>query len=390
MLNFITGVPGSGKTAFAINEMLQLVKNGQRPIFVHGIPELKLTHEIIVCDSSNCDVCPALPNSDSYLKANEWHLWAPDGAVIFIDEVQTVYRPRHSSAAVSDNLAAFEKHRHRGLDFYLVSQHPRLVDSNLRALVSRHVHLTANWARRKAHEWNECKDNVQATSDAITSTYTIPKKIFKLYKSASLHTKVDRKIPPAVYVFIIGVLLFLYLGYNFYQSHIATNPAERFLDQMSQASGKPLMSLQQTQTQAQPPSAKFDFVSTVPNHPEAAPAYAQIVQVKDFPRLVGCIKSEKHGCTCYTQQATQYLVSKYECEDYLNRPRFDPYKEPNRGNVNAAPVVRPSAPAPTPISQPANFIPPSPVAQPNQQPQPTQAYNGLPPTFVPSNQIFDQ
>ena len=229
MITLITGTPGSGKTAFALDIMVKQRRlDDSRKLYVHGIPELKIAHEIVVCDSSACDYCGTLPifrlpddleNTDcfsasGYLRADMWHDYAEKGAILFFDEVQNIHRPRNTSSAVPPSVAAYEVHRHRGLDFFMITQNPSLIDSNVRALVSRHIHLSSTWARRLQFEFPQCKTDLSATTgEGVKSNYTLPKDVFKLYKSASLHTKLDRKTPFAIYgigivLVLIGVLVF--------------------------------------------------------------------------------------------------------------------------------------------------------------------------------------
>lgn len=217
MITLITGTPGSGKTAYALDMMLRLQKlDNSRKLFIHGIPELKVPHEIVVCDSKTCDYCTTLVDRDSYLQAKDWHKWAEQGSIFFFDEVQNIHRPRHGSAAVPDCVATYEVHRHRGLDFFMITQNPALIDANVRALVSRHIHLTATWARRVQHEWAQCKTDLSATTDeSIKSNYVLPKDVFKLYKSASLHTSVSRKKPWVLYALPVLILVVFSLIYSF-------------------------------------------------------------------------------------------------------------------------------------------------------------------------------
>lgn len=340
MINLITGTPGSGKTAYALDFMLKTVKEG-RPLYVHGIPELKLPHIVAYCDSPSCDVCTHYTQEEKETKmvpANEWHKWAPDGSVMFFDEAQNIYRPRSSGAKVPENVAAFEVHRHKGLDFFLITQSPRLIDSNVRALVSRHIHLRVNWKGRKQFEWPETKDNPQSTSDAVASSYTLNKKIFPLYKSASMHTKQKRKVPPAVFLAIAVVSVTLYSFYNVFSSiSTAQQP-----DASAEESGSPdrqNASFQQTVAQVSTPTQyqaptidpRFDFRPAFPGVLESAPAYNAIVTVKDFPRIAGCI-SRSPKCTCYTQQGTIYPTTPDKCNSHINsEPQsFNPYIEPQQ------------------------------------------------------------
>ncbi len=148
MINLITGTPGSGKTSYALKFLLDQIKGSKRKIYVHGIPNLKIPHEQVYCRSKTCDHCSLLDieNMPESLMADQWHKYAPDGSVYFFDEAQNIYRPRSSASKVPDSVAAFEVHRHKGLDFFFITQNPRLIDSNIRALISRHIHLKPTWA----------------------------------------------------------------------------------------------------------------------------------------------------------------------------------------------------------------------------------------------------
>ncbi|MGB4497794.1 MAG: zonular occludens toxin domain-containing protein [Methylococcaceae bacterium] len=229
MITLITGTPGSGKTAIALDMMVRQTRlDNSRKLYVHGIPELKISHEIVVCESASCDYCSTLPlrplsddlenkncfSSSGYLKADMWQDYAEKGAILFFDEVQNIHRTRSSGAAVPPAVAAYEVHRHRGLDFFMITQNPSLIDGNVRALISRHIHLSSTWARRLQFEFPQCKTDLGSTTgEGIKSNYTLPKNVFSLYKSASLHTKLDRKKPFVLYAIPVVVILIASLIY---------------------------------------------------------------------------------------------------------------------------------------------------------------------------------
>ncbi|WP_446811250.1 hypothetical protein ACH50O_06725 [Methylomonas sp. 2BW1-5-20] len=53
-------------------------------------------------------------------------------------------------------------------------------------------------------------------SEVVTSlSYKLPKKVFGLYKSASLHTKQERKLPVQLYVLAACVVLMIVIGSRF-------------------------------------------------------------------------------------------------------------------------------------------------------------------------------
>lgn len=181
MITLITGAPGAGKSAALVALLADLAKG--RPIYVDGIPDLKIPHVELE-------------------DPRRWHELVPDGAVVVIDEVQRVWRPTGPGQKVGADIAALETHRHRGLDFYIVTQHPKLLHANVRNLVGRHVHLRDTGVLgRWWCEWPEASDPGSYRSAPVKKRYRLPKASFGLYKSASEHIKPRRSIPPALFIF---------------------------------------------------------------------------------------------------------------------------------------------------------------------------------------------
>lgn len=305
MITLITGSPGSGKTAFAVAE---LAKAAGRPIFVDGIPELAIPHE------------QAGP-------LDQWHTWAPDGALIVADEVQRTWRPRPPGSKVSDAVAALETHRHRGIDFLLITQAPSLVDQNVRRLVSRHVHIVATWAARFMYEWPECNvDPLSGRTSAIKVPYKLPKSAIGKYKSAEIHTKQKRRVPPSMIALGLAVVVAALLSWRV-AARVSDYAEEKpviheptAFDALEGAHG------------ATAPGATggarrdiIDFKPRIEGRPETAPAYDKLRQVRSVPIIAGCVLSEAKGCQCYTQQATRYDVPDLVCREIVDGNVFNPY-----------------------------------------------------------------
>lgn len=339
MITLVTGTPGSGKSAFALSLMLNQIKQG-RPLYVHGVPNLNIPHIAVSCQSPTCDACLELdwPTLYRMPSADTWHLWAPDGAVLWFDEVQHIHRPRASGSKVPDVVGSYETHRHKGLDFFMVTQHPRLIDSNVRQLVGRHVHLVSSWKGRTMYEWPEVSDNPQSTGDAIKSAYALPKHVFPLYKSATIHIKPVRKIPPQVFLLafclfavIAGVVRFYY---RFAPAEdVRTSQTSPSLPDHHESDPLPLRNSGGTAPIPTIDQARFDYNPKIPNVPESAPAFADLAKPVTFPKMAGCVVSrdEPDGCRCYTQQATPYFVSPDQCRAFVKYGRFDPYKPDGSG-----------------------------------------------------------
>lgn len=337
MINLLTGTPGAGKTCWLVNMLMTDPSVSQRPLFVHGIPHLKLPHEPIYCNSPVCEPCGKL-REDQKAKmqcAEDWPEWAPDGALLILDEVQNVWRPRASSSKLPDSVAKLETHRHRGLDFWIISQGPHLFDSNVRRLIGRHIHLRSSWQGRSEFEWPECKDNVQSTSDAVRRSYSLPRRAFDMYQSASLHTKQKHRLPMGVYMLGVSLIVFVVLGYSTVTrfrektapgltDHKAGSGAGTTAPAGGTAPATVPGDVQLTPHKAVP---KSPWVPEVPGRPETAAAYVELLRVRDYPYPAACIRDHKlDTCQCSTNQGTPYDMPKDVCFEFAAGRVFNPYK----------------------------------------------------------------
>lgn len=285
MITLITGAPGTGKSAALVSLLQQLAKG--RAIYCNGIPDLKIDHHELA-------------------DPNKWHEDVPDGSIIVIDEVQRVWRPRGPGQKVPPDIAALETHRHRGIDFYIVTQGPRLVDSNVRALVGRHVHLRdIGVLGRYWYEWPECNDQCATAwkNAPIKKRYRLPKAIFSQYKSASEHIKPIRSFPTMLVVMVLALIVTAGLAYRTWGTIAAKiNPASAA---STFATTTPSGQIGPSTQPAPVPEAFIDdrvaWIPRVSDRPESAPAYDAIRQVINMPVIAGgmCFKGV---CKCVTQQ----------------------------------------------------------------------------------------
>jgi zona occludens toxin (predicted ATPase) len=217
--------------------MIQLMRaelKAGRGLFVNGVPELTLEHK---------------PLEDP----NRWHEAevVADGSVIVIDEVQRIWRAQETR--VTPSIAALETHRHRGLDFILVTQHPNLLHPNVRRLVSRHIHLRdIGILGRWWYEWPEATNPETFKSAPVKKKFSLPKSSFDAYKSATVHTKVARTIPPALYALGLAIPLLAWLAFSVFTSikAKAQTPAVSASAQSTGAPGLAGANVNPPQTQA--------------------------------------------------------------------------------------------------------------------------------------------
>jgi zona occludens toxin (predicted ATPase) len=200
MLTLVTGLPGASKTLYTLDTVEKLAKKENRPVFYHGIPELTLDWQMLD-------------------KAEDW-INCPDGSIIVIDECQSAFRPRANGQQVPPHVAKFETHRHQGLDIFLITQHPMLVDGNVRRLAGRHYHVVRFYGFNKStvHEFDKVRENVDKNlKGSIENHYIYNKDVYGWYKSASMHT-VKKRIPMRLFLIIALPIFFVYLIYTGYQA----------------------------------------------------------------------------------------------------------------------------------------------------------------------------
>lgn len=338
MIILQTGVPGSGKTASIVNILLSdesythfTDKDGQkkkRPLFVNGIPELQVEHQEL---------------TDEQIKESGLQDFLPYGSLVIIDEAQRLMGTRPSSAKVPEYIEKLALHRHHGLDIVLITQHPSFLDSFVRKLVQRHMHISIKPVGRKLYEWNECVDQPDAAQNiakAIERSFSLPKKAFGQYKSAEVHTKPKRRIPKS----LIFLILFLPVLIGFFY-YTYSRMSSRFSGE-SVSSEHPATAYSASASEAGAPPAPAigggdlspnDFVPVLAEKPESKPIYNNVRQVKSYERIAACISGGKTGCTCYSDQATPLKeVTKEMCQKYAKDGLpFDPYREPPQTAQNA-------------------------------------------------------
>lgn len=338
MLTLWTGTPGAGKTAAMVSE-LKKVADGGRAIYVVAAPDgkgpsvegLTIPHEVV--------------------DGRRWHIDVPDGALIVIDEVQHHWRPRGPSQAVPEHIAALETHRHKGIDFYLTTQQPKLVDGNVRALVGRHVHLRdTGWLGRWEYEWPECSENLAWRTCQQKRKYKLPKAAFELYKSASVHIKPQRGRSPWIVLGVGALACAAVVTWAVTRSVSSRGPTPA---PAPAAASAPLQHTTPAATRlAQPQTAREiveAFKARLPERPETAAAYDHLRVVTVMPRIVGGWCVVGGACRCYTQQGTDPNITPQACAQWIAQPPFDPYRVERRDDRRDRPEP---APQPQPPQQP--------------------------------------
>jgi zona occludens toxin len=364
MIILVTGVPGAGKTLYALNLVKARAEKENRTVYQNGVAECTLPWELL---------------SD----AEKWPELVPDGSMLLIDEAQRVFRPRGTGAAVPSYVSALETHRHKGLDIFLVTQHPMLVDSNIRRLVGQHFHVVRRFGTQFAtvHEWSSCTDlSKSAVDDSIRHEFRYPSGSFSWYKSAEVHTH-KRNVPFRMWFllaspFIVGGLAWVSVGQmeKFTEKKKSAELAKAAIGAGGEPRAGPGSPVNREEYVRQ-------FAPRVKGLAYTAPVYDKVTEIARAPVPVGCVASSSR-CGCYSQDGTRLDVEEQLCREIVVRGFFVPFEVKNpvqaqqqtpasgggqpgqpglAGGGRAAPAPVPSAVPvqPVPVSAPTGSASPS-------------------------------
>lgn len=235
-----------------------------------------------------------------------------------IDESQGCFPPRSSAAAAPAHVAWLNTHRHKGFDIWLSTQHPKLIDYSVRALVGKHQHYRRifGMARSIVYEWDACSDGLAGLSNATKSYYKYPRNIYKLYKSAEIHTKQSFKLPLWLLLPFIAVALGIYSWPRAYA--VLFHPDKGLHVVLNSTPPDPVDSVAKTHPVPLPSDgAKFTL---------AAPAPVRKERVPDTELISACLATAKR-CICFNHNGIHIPMSEAECrysaEHVTDRFRLD-------------------------------------------------------------------
>lgn len=286
MIRVLTGQPGAGKTLRAVWYMQQARREG-RPVYVHGVPDIKV------------------PGVQALEDPLLWHE-CPIGSLIVIDEAHAFFGGVHRENP--PHIEALATLRHRGHDLILITQHPSSFCKFARVRVGRHEHLFRVGGQQAAnvYAWNEVQDDprsMAAKEIAESSVWLYPTDVFGLYRSTVLHT-VKPRMPRIVY-WLAGVLLSLLVvvWYSVGEVQAIAAPGETAAASQSGSAALAPPTRREAPPVRTPEQWLAQFQPLVPHRPESAPAY--FGREAEAPRLI-CISVENRECRCYTHDGVPW------------------------------------------------------------------------------------
>lgn len=370
MITILTGVPGAGKTAKLIEMIMADIKLG-RKVFVHGIPELLLNVQPagdmhhwqdgtwLKIGHYNPDMAKTkgikstwmprgCPSTCEFLATcPRVGLEVPDaGSVLYVDEAHTEFPQRASGRVPPPHVEALTTHRHQGLDFVFISQKPSFLDPFVRDLASRHLHLSLNPfsfnSSRNLYEWTEFQPTVSRTSKLLASktSYKPSPAVFPLYASATVHTKLDQKLPTIFKVFMFVLLLIAMMGLFLFQR------VQTHKEAINAAYAAPIP---QTPPQSIPEASvgadgqRSGQADTIAAQPYTPPPR---------PKVSACLASSSR-CTCYNAHGVPVPMSDTDCRDSAHHPT-EHFDYERQQPLSHSPFISPTdfTPAPSVVSIP--------------------------------------
>jgi zona occludens toxin len=337
MITLLTGLPGNGKTLFALWYIKQKAEREQREVYYNNIKDLNLPWTLLE-------------------KPEDW-MSCPAGSIIVLDEAQFVFPKKPSGAKPPAHYEELATHRHKGVDIYVITQHPSLIDNFVRQLVGQHFHAVRKFGMNRAtiYEWSACNpapQNQTSQKSAISLKWKYPKEVFSYYKSAEVHT-VKRAIPAKIFLAIGFVFLVIFAGWYTMQRYKARY--EKPVDGQSQIAdraGPGAVNVIDTANVVNPDvvdpiaDAKqymFNQTPRIASLPETAPKYDALTVPSRVPVPAMCVQigsatsGKEIRCKCYTQQATPIDIEFNMCLSIARNGRFmdfDP--EPMRQQEQSA------------------------------------------------------
>lgn len=306
MITLITGLPGAGKTTYAMS-MLKKVQD--RIVCFSGIP---LTDE---------------GKALGWLEVEKW-TDSPEGALVVIDEAQRLFRPTQAGKAIPKDVEDLETHRHWGYDVILITQQPMLIHANIRVLVGRHIHIRRDkYGRLFEYEWPEIADvkSRLALGNAQVRPYKLDSDAHRLYKSTvQVQDDVRRFSKKLLYAKILAGVIVLsvpfvgWLAYkNFVKDPMKIPQVEQVVDVPKEVSVPEPKKQELKSPEEQIVEMKQKEMMMLGGGHEA-PIYseAKLSNVNDFPRIAGCVKTS-NSCNCYTQKAEVVKIDRKTCSEYV-------------------------------------------------------------------------
>lgn len=343
MLYLRTGGNGSGKTLLTLKDVRELQLKTGRPVCINIRPANAPKKP----NEPYCNIKPEVLEEFGWKKIRfeEWEA-QEDNTIFLIDECHYDL-PVRSTKVPPPHIQRLTEHRSRGFDFFLLTQHPKNIDSFVRNLVQApgwHEHIkrlggalpVANF-----HQWDavnlQC-EKFGSARDAQSKTRPYPTDVYKWYESATIHTG-RKRIPWQVWFIIVAVVLIPVLFLRGF-GRIGGGDTAKQSTAKVEASGRGTGSA--AGAAAAPVKTTAEYIASykprVGAFMHTASAYDGLTTPKRVPVPAACIEMPSKGCKCYTQDATPYPATVQMCRELVAHGAFFAFQPEGETRAQPQPV----------------------------------------------------
>lgn len=331
MLNLLTGQPGNGKTLWIIRRILDMCAKESRPVFYSGIP---LTDEgkAKLGWTELGDITSRVESFvDPEDNTSKQRFTLPPNSIVVIDECQRIYRVRPQGASVPAHVAAFETHRHQGLDFFLITQHPQLLDTAVRKLAGYHFHVRrpSGLDKTNVYEWEQCETDPLSERSrklARTSVWKFDRSLYPYYVSSEAHTH-KRNLPLKQIAAVVVAALVVVGSASYTARHVMSGAGVTELVDKKAPASTEIVSREGSAVRSMVDPWSADVrAPRIAGYERTAPLFDPLQRPKSQPKIAGCMqfKSDKLNiCRCTTEQGSVLNINSHECARLVKEGWFD-------------------------------------------------------------------
>lgn len=351
-IKLITGIPGSGKTLFAVNELKKAIEENQKSDEPRNI---------------YCDIT-GLKISDIPPPPLDWRETPPRSLLIY-DEAQfhEEFKPRRGQNPYKQ-VEELTIHRKTGHEIWFITQDPSRLHNDILAMVEMHYHLERPYGAKLAtiyqYRGAERKPSGVSVKGRAESKrlFNYDKRLFDLYESSQVNDGIKFRLPRELTVWIIlaGIV-----GVYFY-TQVTSDGMKKYANMASGNSTKQepqtTVSTQSTQTQeagqgaTTPPdtSQNADTVQSrrIYYYQKWLPPDYEVIKQDENLQVRGVMKMGNE-CMAYNAHGDLMTLTKKECEYYIaeaGRVHKTNQHTPSPHNIKQEPQQQPEqvTPMPTP------------------------------------------
>lgn len=282
MITLVTGVPGAGKTSFAVSELLRSDKRK----LTFGCP-VKGIEELENPEFENLKNC-----------------------CVLVDEAHTIM------GTGMQNLVNFlTVHRHNNLDFVLTTQDFSLLNRKVLPLVGRHYHLSLTpLGERRLLTWDRygnprSKSDVAAATTQMVSVDRTNWDKFDSVTNGAEMPEVRKSKKPKIYFVVFALLIALLGSLMYFGSFSSVGSYYNHTVEIPEESAD---LKQEAQEEKQDFRSENFNLPKISESPLPQPLPQPLPEKSEDDEIVGCVKSEK-TCNCYNSKAQKVAVTLDYC-----------------------------------------------------------------------------